>query len=184
VQVSSFIAIIITSLITLSYYLGYFEMAFVATLLLAAQSAFYSPAKYGLIKEMFGTANVVKANSITQAITIIAILLGAVIYSIFFESLLIGDVNNKDEILKMVAPIGFVLIISSVFEFLLSLKLPTTKTKKITDNFAIKKYLTGMTVFSTPADDFKNAPKTATTICEIAQKILSPIMLLFSLKVF
>jgi acyl-[acyl-carrier-protein]-phospholipid O-acyltransferase/long-chain-fatty-acid--[acyl-carrier-protein] ligase len=43
-------------------------MAFVATLLLAAQSAFYSPAKYGLIKEMFGTANVVKANSITQAI--------------------------------------------------------------------------------------------------------------------
>jgi hypothetical protein len=28
-----------------------------------------------------------------------------------------------------------------------------------------------MTVFSTPADDFKNAPKTATTICEIAQKI-------------
>jgi hypothetical protein len=39
--------------------------------------------------------------------------LGAVIYSIFFESLLIGNVNNKDEILKMVAPIGFVLIISS-----------------------------------------------------------------------
>jgi hypothetical protein len=37
VQVSSFIAIIITSLITLSYYLGYFEIAFVATLLLAAQ---------------------------------------------------------------------------------------------------------------------------------------------------
>jgi acyl-[acyl-carrier-protein]-phospholipid O-acyltransferase/long-chain-fatty-acid--[acyl-carrier-protein] ligase len=95
VQVSSFIAIIITSLITLSYYLGYFEMAFVATLLLAAQSAFYSPAKYGLIKEMFGTANVVKANSITQAITIIAILLGAVIYSIFFESLLIGNVFVK-----------------------------------------------------------------------------------------
>jgi acyl-[acyl-carrier-protein]-phospholipid O-acyltransferase/long-chain-fatty-acid--[acyl-carrier-protein] ligase len=51
---------------------------------------------------------------ITQAITIIAILLGAVIYSIFFESLLIGDVNNKDEILKMGAPIGFVLIISMI----------------------------------------------------------------------
>jgi hypothetical protein len=38
---------------------------------------------------------------------------------------------------------GFVLIISSVFEFLLSLKLPITNAKKITDNFAIKKYLTG-----------------------------------------
>jgi hypothetical protein len=37
----------------------------------------------------------------------------------------------------MVAPIGFVLIISSVFEFLLSLKLPTTKTKKITDNESV-----------------------------------------------
>jgi acyl-[acyl-carrier-protein]-phospholipid O-acyltransferase/long-chain-fatty-acid--[acyl-carrier-protein] ligase len=80
------------------------------------------------------TGNFVKANSITQAITINAILLGAVIYVIFFESLLIGDVNNKDEILKMVAPIAFVLIISSVYEFLLSLKLPIPNAKKITDD--------------------------------------------------
>lgn len=143
VQVSSFIAIIITSGITLSYYLGYFEIAFIATLLLAAQSAIYSPAKYGLIKEMFGTKHIVKANSLTQAITIIAILLGAVIYSIFFEYLLPTGITDKDEILQIIAPIGFVLIVSSVVEFLLSLKLPKPQVAKIKDKFELKKYLKG-----------------------------------------
>lgn len=143
VQVSSFAAIIITAFITLSYYLGYFEMAFIATLLLAAQSAIYSPAKYGLIKEMFGTKHIVKANSLTQSITIIAILLGAVIYSIFFEYLLPAGISDKGEILQMIAPIGFVLIASSILEFWLSFKLPKTQTHHITDKFEMKKYVTG-----------------------------------------
>jgi acyl-[acyl-carrier-protein]-phospholipid O-acyltransferase/long-chain-fatty-acid--[acyl-carrier-protein] ligase len=143
VQILSFVAIIITTLITLSYYLGYFKMAFIATLLLAAQSAIYSPAKYGLIKEMFGTKHIVSANSLTQAITIIAILLGAVIYSVFFEYLLPAGITDKSKILQMIAPIGFVLIASSVVEFLLSLKLPKTKATKTTDKFEMKKYLTG-----------------------------------------
>ena len=143
VQVLSFVAIVITSVITLSYYLGYFELAFVATLFLAAQSALYSPAKYGLIKEMFGKGNIVKANSLVQSITIIAILLGAVIYSIFFENLLPNHVVDKNQILQYIAPIGFVLIVSSIVEFLLSLKLPETQTRKTNEKFSFKKYFTG-----------------------------------------
>src|SRR5690606_28496475 len=41
------------ALIVLCYYLGWFMPAFMMTLLLATQSALFSPAKYGFIKEFF-----------------------------------------------------------------------------------------------------------------------------------
>ena len=143
VQVLSFSAIIITILITISYYLGYFEVAFFATLLLAAQSALYSPAKYGLIKEMFGEEHLVRANSLVQSITIIAILLGAVIYSVFFEYFLPAGISDKSEILQYIAPIGFILIFSSILDFFLSLKLVNTQEEKKEERFSLSKYLRG-----------------------------------------
>lgn len=144
IQVASFIAIIITSLITVSYYQGWFEVAFALTLVLAAQSAIYSPAKYGLIKEMFGVKYIASANGITQAVTIVSILLGALVYSYFFEALLNNQSINPDTILTLVAPIGFILIGSSIIEFLLSLKLPETTSINSAPQkqFSIKKYLT------------------------------------------
>jgi acyl-[acyl-carrier-protein]-phospholipid O-acyltransferase/long-chain-fatty-acid--[acyl-carrier-protein] ligase len=143
VRVASFVAIIITSFITLSYYLGWFEMAFIATLLLAAQSAIYSPAKYGLIKEIFGKNHIVTANSWVQSITIVAILLGSLVYSLLFEDLLPNEVLNKDEILTYMMPIGFVLIASSIVEFLLAFKLSKTSAEQISQAFSFKKYLSG-----------------------------------------
>lgn len=50
----AFAAIVITLLITLCYYQGWFWEAFILTLVLAAQAAIYSPAKYGYIKELAG----------------------------------------------------------------------------------------------------------------------------------
>jgi acyl-[acyl-carrier-protein]-phospholipid O-acyltransferase/long-chain-fatty-acid--[acyl-carrier-protein] ligase len=143
IKVASFVAIIITSFVTLSYYQGWFEVAFFLTLLLAAQSAIYSPAKYGLIKELFGVKYLTSANATTQAVTIISILLGALVYSYFFEMLLADQSINKSEILTYIAPLGFILIASSIVEFLLSLKLPKTQiTQKNAKTFSIKKYAT------------------------------------------
>ena len=142
VQVASLLAIVITSFITLSYYQGWFELAFALTLVLAAQSAIYSPAKYGLIKTLFGIRHITNANGITQAITIVSILLGALIYSYFFEMLLADKSIQPDEILRFIAPIGFVLIGSSVIEFLLSFKLPTSNNANTKERFSVKKYLT------------------------------------------
>ncbi|WP_428635091.1 MFS transporter, partial [Sedimenticola sp.] len=75
-QVSAAVAVAMTLLVTLSYYLGWFELAFGLTFLLAVQSAFYSPAKYGYIKELTGKENHTTANAIVQAVTIVAILSG------------------------------------------------------------------------------------------------------------
>ena len=120
---ASFGAILITTLILFSYIQGWFWVAFGLTFLLAVQSAIYSPAKYGLIKEMTGNEKLSSANALVQAVTIISILAGAVIYSIFFESLLANQSIEKGEILQYVYPLGFALIGASILEFILSLRL-------------------------------------------------------------
>ena len=120
IEYAAAFAIVITALITLSYYNGWFWFAFFLTLILAAQSAIYSPAKYGLIKEMTGNEKLAEANAFVQAVTIIAILAGAVIYSFFFENLLANSSNIKSEILQAIAPLGFLLVIASLFEYMLA----------------------------------------------------------------
>jgi len=140
IRVASLAAIGITSLILFSYIMGWFWFAFAMTFILAAQSAIYSPAKYGLIKEMMGNEQLTSANALVQAVTIISILAGAVVYSIFFESFLGDQSSNPNEILQYIYPLGFALIGASIVEFLLSLRL--IKSIKIKKNmqFKPKKY--------------------------------------------
>ena len=66
---AAWIALGLTLLITLFYYLGWFWAAFLMTLLLGAQATFYSPAKYGYIKELVGAAELTTANGIIQAVS-------------------------------------------------------------------------------------------------------------------
>ncbi|HIP61121.1 MAG TPA: acyl-[ACP]--phospholipid O-acyltransferase, partial [Sulfurovum sp.] len=72
IQVASLAAVGITTLILFSYYMGWFWVAFALTFVLAAQSAIYSPAKYGLIKEMAGNDKLAQANAMVQAVTIVS----------------------------------------------------------------------------------------------------------------
>lgn len=71
-QASAAAAVGLTLLITLSYYLGWFKLPFMLTFLLAVQSTFYSPAKYGYIKELVGKTLLAQANAAVQAVTIVA----------------------------------------------------------------------------------------------------------------
>ncbi len=123
IEYAAMAAIGITTLILLSYYMGWFWIAFILTFVLAAQSAIYSPAKYGLIKEMTGNEKLAEANAVVQAVTISSILAGAVIYSIFFESLLQDATIIPSEILRYIAPVGYLLIGASVVEYLLARRL-------------------------------------------------------------
>ena len=123
IKVASFVAIVITLLILISYYNGWFWVAFGLTLVLSAQSAIYSPAKYGLIKELAGQDKLAIANGLVQSITIISILLGSVIYSIFFETLLDNSASNPSDILMVIYPLGYLLVGASILEFILSIKL-------------------------------------------------------------
>jgi len=126
-QVSAAVAVGLTLLITLSYYLGWFQFSFGLTFLLAMQSAFYSPAKYGYIKELTGKERLTAANAIVQAVTIVAILSGIFIFSVLFEQSLVGvEYHSEHEVLQAFAPLGWVLVACALMEFLLTLKLQPT----------------------------------------------------------
>jgi acyl-[acyl-carrier-protein]-phospholipid O-acyltransferase/long-chain-fatty-acid--[acyl-carrier-protein] ligase len=137
---ASLLAVGITTLILFSYIMGWFWVAFGLTFILAAQSAIYSPAKYGLLKEMAGNEQLTQANSLVQSLTIVSILAGTLIYSIFFEQLLPNNIKNQSEILQYIYPLGFALIGASIIEFLFSLRLIKTVEIKKSMQFKPKKY--------------------------------------------
>ena len=131
-------AIPITAMITLSYYQGWFEAAFVFTFILAAQSVIYSPAKYGYIKEIVGKDNLPTGNSVVQSTTIISILVSSFFYSILFENSYIES-NSLSTSLTSIAPLGFVLILLSCIEFAIALTIPK-KSDGIKSDFNFKNF--------------------------------------------
>lgn len=138
----AFAAIVITLLITLCYYQGWFWEAFILTLVLAAQAAIYSPAKYGYIKELAGEKGLSALNAIVQSFTTVAILSGIIVYTVLFENSLLSPYTSEADILRQIAPLGWLLVAGSVIEFLLTLALRDSKINSET-SFDIKKYLSG-----------------------------------------
>ncbi len=142
-RVAAIVAVVITILITLSYYMGYFWLSFILTFALATQSAIYSPAKYGYIKELLGNENLAAANGAVQSTTIVAILGGIFFYSIGFESLLeIKDTYLSGATLQEVAHLGWFLVLGSLIELYFAYKLPN-KSEETQVEFDKKRYFTG-----------------------------------------
>ncbi len=141
---TAFAAILITLLITLAYYQGWFVFAFILTLVLAAQSALYSPAKYGYIRELAGKDRLAAANGFIQATTIVAILSGIFLFSIVFELLLTDQsYNNEAELIQLIAPVGWLLVLLSVIEFILACRLPLVRAETTSKGFDWQRYRRG-----------------------------------------
>ncbi len=140
---SAWIAVVICCGITLCYYQGYFEVAFGLTFLLAAQSAIYSPAKMGYIKELFGKERLGQANGVAAALAIIAILAGIFAFSILFEAWYPKGATSAEEILRAIAPIGWILIGNSLLEVAMMYRLKSQPLTGVTKKFAWAKCVTG-----------------------------------------
>ncbi len=140
---SSLLAVAITLIITYFYYQGWFFAAFAMTFLLALQSAIYGPAKYGYIKELVGIKFITAGNGAIQATTTAAILLGIIFYTVLFEALLGDNFSTKEDILKIVAPLGWLLVLGSVIEYFLASKLPNMMTEASERKFRFKRYIKG-----------------------------------------
>jgi acyl-[acyl-carrier-protein]-phospholipid O-acyltransferase/long-chain-fatty-acid--[acyl-carrier-protein] ligase len=138
---SAFFAVVATLLITFSYYQGWFWVAFALTFALAVQSAIYSPAKYGYIKELVGSTKLASANGIVQAVTISGILLGTFVFSILFEGLLPdAGAASTGEIMAYVAPIGWILVALATLEWFSTSFLPARQQSTTTESFELAPY--------------------------------------------
>jgi acyl-[acyl-carrier-protein]-phospholipid O-acyltransferase/long-chain-fatty-acid--[acyl-carrier-protein] ligase len=124
-RIAAWVAVGLTLGITACYYLGWFELAFAMTFFLAVQSAFYSPAKYGYIKPLFGKESLGFANGIVQAATIVAILAGTLVFSLLFVELYRDGAAGSAGILRAIAPLGWLLVATATLELLMMYRLPT-----------------------------------------------------------
>ncbi|PID49188.1 MAG: acyl-[ACP]--phospholipid O-acyltransferase [Proteobacteria bacterium] len=143
---SAWAALALTLLITLSYYMGWFWFGFSMTFLLALQSAFYSPAKLGYIRELIGETRLAQGNALAQSTVMIAILLGTFFFSVLFEiSLSQQSFTSKHEIMQLIAPLGWVLVILTATELWSAYRLPHTRDTDPKMRFDWTKYLKGRT---------------------------------------
>ncbi|MCG8324979.1 MAG: MFS transporter [Thiotrichales bacterium] len=141
-RMTSLAAVILTLCITLFYYLGWFWPAFAMTFLLAVQSAVYSPAKYGYIRELVGDARLARANGLVQATTTVAILAGIFVFSILFEHYLAGHAyQSRAELLQLIAPIGWGLVMFSLLELALAFFLPRPPVRLEERRFGWRQYI-------------------------------------------
>jgi acyl-[acyl-carrier-protein]-phospholipid O-acyltransferase/long-chain-fatty-acid--[acyl-carrier-protein] ligase len=147
-QWAAVLAVVISLIITASYSLGWFKLAFAMTFLLAAQSAFYSPAKYGYIREIAGKNHLTIANGVVQSVTIIAILLGMFVFSILFENALENhQFSSEADIIRIISPLGWLLVAGSLIELYFALRLPNIEHSTNQEAFDWKEYRTGKSLF-------------------------------------
>ncbi|WP_210396952.1 acyl-[ACP]--phospholipid O-acyltransferase [Motiliproteus sediminis] len=138
------LAVVLTTLITLCYYQGWFQTAFAMTLLLAVQSAIYSPAKFGYLREWAGKTLLASANGLVQAVSIVAILSGIFAFSILFEGALGGvTYRNEADILRAIAPLGWALVGCSLLELLLAFRIAPVEEPQAAEPFTRTDYLRG-----------------------------------------
>ena len=162
---ASALALFLTLMITYSYYQGWFFVAFFMTFLLALQSAIYGPAKYGYIKELVGVKYISSGNGAVQAVTTVAILSGIIFYTVLFELFLVDNFSTKEDVLKVIAPIGWFLVAGSALEWFLASKLPNKMIEASREKFVFRRYIQGRYLH-------KNL-KTVTRKKEIFEAILS-----------
>ena len=141
IRYAAVVGVFISFAIFLSYLAGAFEIAFILTLILSAQSAVYSPAKYGIIKSIVGTEHLGAANGMIQALTIVAILFSSFAFSYIFEVIYVAS-DNPSDILSSIYFIGFLIVIFSALEVIFSFKLPFFSAAESEEKtqFSAKKY--------------------------------------------
>jgi len=140
-------AVAITLMITACYYLGWFLPAFGLTFLLALQSAVYSPAKYGFIKELVGQDQLTEGNGWVQSVTMVAILSGIVVFSALFELRLEGvSTLPPEQSLLAIAPLGWLLVAGALVELVLAYRLPQLRDTDTAARFDWQGYRKGQTL--------------------------------------
>jgi acyl-[acyl-carrier-protein]-phospholipid O-acyltransferase/long-chain-fatty-acid--[acyl-carrier-protein] ligase len=141
IQQASKVALLLTITIMIAYFFGLFKTALFLTFLLAAQSAFFFPAKYGLIKEMFGKERLPEGNGLIQATTIIAILLSSLFFSFLFEKMIDGNEDSIGAYLEHIWPITIILVLLAFIQVYLTKQIPIIEDGDTSLKLIKEKYL-------------------------------------------
>jgi len=108
---SSFLLSVLT---VISYMSGNYYFSMMVLVLLAVQSAVYSPAKFGIIISIYGKDNLSKGNAHLQSVTIIAMLVAMALTSFIFEAFYtannLENLNTKEQLLSAITPLTYYIL--------------------------------------------------------------------------
>ncbi len=117
-------SLFLSILIIFAYFSNNFYFTMFCLFLLAVQSAIYSPAKFGIILDIYGKKYLSKGNAHLQAVSIIAILFAIGITSYIFENFYLANnleiLTTKEELLNAIKPLTFYILPVAILEFLIS----------------------------------------------------------------
>ena len=122
VQLTKFFEIVIAVLAFFAFYWQNVAGLFAVAFLMATQSAFFSPVKYGIIPELVGKQNIAKANGYLQAFTYLAIIAGTLLAPL--ASTLTGSAYST---------MAIVAVVLAVAGWVFSLGIPQTPKGENTD---------------------------------------------------
>jgi acyl-[acyl-carrier-protein]-phospholipid O-acyltransferase/long-chain-fatty-acid--[acyl-carrier-protein] ligase len=136
-------ALVISMFILLSYFLGLFWFSYFLTFILAIQSAYVGPAKYGLIKELVNNSSLTSANALAQALVTTGILLGTFVFTLGFETLYQkAHQESLNGLLYNLTPLGIAIVAMSLFECFFAWRIPNTNQSM--EPFIEKKHQQGL----------------------------------------
>ncbi len=120
--VSSFI---LSVFMIFSYLSGNFYLAMLNLILLAIQSAIYSPAKFGIILDIWGKKNLARGNSALQGVSIIAILFaiasGSFVFESFYNMNKLEVLSTKEQLLNAILPLTYYIVPVGFLEMIISI---------------------------------------------------------------
>ncbi|MBG84606.1 MAG: hypothetical protein CMJ40_08675 [Phycisphaerae bacterium] len=119
IVLTRFVEIILASLVILAMFMDSPWFAFLLLLLLASQSAFFSPAKYGSVPEVVSPGNLSRANGVLSLLTNACIVAGLSLSGILLDyGTSIG--------IKGTIFVGIVMTAIATFSFLITFMIPRT----------------------------------------------------------
>ncbi|MDD2272514.1 MAG: acyl-[ACP]--phospholipid O-acyltransferase [Desulfuromonadaceae bacterium] len=80
------IEVIVTALAVVAFYFGWHNGLYLVIFMMATHSAFFAPAKYGVIPELTGREQLSRANGLIESFTYLAIILGTILASVLTQA--------------------------------------------------------------------------------------------------
>ena len=123
---AAILQLLILGCMFLALHLRSFGLALAAFFALAVQSAFYSPAKIGINKELVGSRHLGFASAIQQMAAMLAILVGQIIAGVVFDRRLIASDGGDDAAWMAASGPMLVLMLTAIPAIILACIIPRT----------------------------------------------------------
>ena len=86
IVVVKLVEVVVTALAVVAFYFGWHNGLYLVIFMMAVHSAFFAPAKYGVIPELAGREQLSRANGLIESFTYLAIICGTVLASVLTQA--------------------------------------------------------------------------------------------------